>query len=79
MARSETRQFSCRGRSRRLEIQQDRRAPLLLVAAFTLVTIGFWGGVMALDKSRDWLAALIMLGAGTILLCYAGDFGIRRL
>jgi len=80
MARAELANSFAEVDRRRLEIQQDlpmRR--LLLVAAVTLVTIGFWGGVMALDRSRDWLAALIMLGAGTILLCYAGDFGIRRL
>ena len=80
MARAELANSFAEVDRRRIEIQKDlamRR--LLLVAAFTLVTIGFWGGVMALDKGRDWLAALIMLGAGTILLGYAGDFGIRRL
>jgi hypothetical protein len=80
MARSELANSFAEVDRRRIEIQKDlamRR--LLLVASVTLVTIGFWGGVMALDKGRDWLAALVMLGAGTILLGYAGDFGIRRL
>ncbi|HEV2673158.1 MAG TPA: hypothetical protein VGV37_01370 [Aliidongia sp.] len=65
---------------RKAEIRKDvsvRR--LLLVASSTLVTIGFWGGVMALDGSRGWIAALVMLGSGTILLFVAGDFSIRRL
>jgi hypothetical protein len=80
MARSELANSFAEVDQRRLEIQKDlavRR--FLLVASVTLVTIGFWGGVMALDKSREWLAALIMLGAGTILLFYAADFSIRRL
>jgi hypothetical protein len=80
MARSELANSFAEVDRRRIEIQKDlamRR--LLLVASVTLVTIGFWGGVMALDKGRDWLAALVMLGAGTVLLGYAGDFGIRRL
>jgi hypothetical protein len=80
MARSELANSFVEVDRRRIEIQKDlamRR--LLLVASVTLVTIGFWGGVMALDKGRDWLAALIMLGAGTVLLGYVGDFGIRRL
>jgi len=65
---------------RKREIQRDTNMRrLLLVAASTLVTIGFWGGVMALDHSRTWLAALIMLASGTVLLFVAGDFGIRRL
>jgi hypothetical protein len=65
---------------RKQEIRRDvsvRR--LLLVTSSTLVTIGFWGGVMALDHGRGWLAALVMLAAGTILLCFACDFSIRRL
>jgi len=79
MARSELANSFAEVEQRRIEIQKDLAARrLLLVASVALVTIGFWGGVMALDKGRDWIAALIMLGAGTILLCYAGDFGIRR-
>jgi hypothetical protein len=80
MARSELANSFAEVDRRRIEIQKDlamRR--LLLVASVTLVTIGFWGGVMALDKGRSWIAALVMLGAGTVLLGYVGDFGIRRL
>jgi hypothetical protein len=80
MARSELANSFAEVDRRRIEIQKDlavRR--LLLIASVTLVTIGFWGGVMALDKSREWLAALIMLAAGIVLLAYACDFGIRSL
>ena len=80
MARNEFANSFAESDQRREAMRQDitmRR--LLLVAAVTLVTIGFWGGVMALDQSRNWIAALILLGAGTILLFYVGDFGVRRL
>lgn len=80
MARAEFANSFAEVDRRRIEIQKDlavRR--LLLVVSITLVTIGFWGGVMALDKGRSLVAALIILGAGTILLGYAGDFSIRRL
>lgn len=80
MAKSEFINAFTEVEQRRIEIQKDlsvRR--LLLVASVALVTIGFWGGVMALDSSRGWIAALIMLASGTILLFVAGDFSIRRL
>jgi hypothetical protein len=51
----------------------------LLVAAVTLVTIGFWGGVMAFDKNRNWMSALTLLGSGTVLLFFVGDFSVRQL
>ena len=80
MARSEFVNAFTEVEQRKLEVQKDlsvRR--LLLVASVARVPIGFWGGVMALDGSRGWVAALIMLASGTILLFVAGDFGIRRL
>ena len=80
MARAELANSFAEVEKRRIEIQKDlpvRR--LLLVASVALVTIGFWGGVMALDRNREWVAALIMLASGIVLLAYAGDLGIRRL
>jgi hypothetical protein len=52
---------------------------VLLIGASTLVTIGFWGTVMALDTHYGIASALIMFAAGIILLAVVGDFGIRRI
>ncbi|GGF14165.1 hypothetical protein GCM10011611_19900 [Aliidongia dinghuensis] len=80
MARAEFENAFTEVEQRKREIRQDvKLRRLLLVASSTLVTIGFWGGVMALDHDRGWIAALIMLASGTILLGVASDFSIRRL
>jgi hypothetical protein len=65
---------------RKQEIRRDVSARrLLLVTSSTLVTIGFWGAVMAFDHGRGLLAALVMLASGTILLFFGGHFSVRRL
>lgn len=80
MARAEFENAFTEVEQRKREIRQDVKVRrLLLVASSTLVTIGFWGGVIALDHDRGWIAALIMLASGTILLGVASDFSIRRL
>lgn len=80
MARNEFANSFAETDMRREKVRKDlsmRR--LLLVAAVTLVTIGFWGGVMAFDKNRNWMSALTLLGSGTVLLFFVGDFGVRHL
>jgi hypothetical protein len=52
---------------------------VLLVGASSLITIGFWGAVMALDTHYGIISAMIMFMAGVILLFVVGDFGIRRI
>jgi hypothetical protein len=51
---------------------------ILMVAASALVTIGFWGAVMAVDKSYGGLAATLIFVAGLVLLAMALEFGVRR-
>jgi hypothetical protein len=60
-------------------VQHDRtisRALLLGAAAF--VSIGFWGAVVAVDRSYGGLAALVSLGAGSVLFFIGADWGIKR-
>ncbi len=52
----------------------------LAVGAATIVTIGFWGMVMAADAAPDrQTAALILIVAGGLLFAVLGAWGIRRL
>jgi hypothetical protein len=52
----------------------------LAVGAATIVTIGFWGTVMAADAAPDrQTAALILVVAGGVLFAALGAWGGRRL
>ena len=63
--------------------QAERRADLtvrriLAVGATALVTIGFWGAVLAVDRHYGPVAALLLAGAGLVLAAMALEFGLRR-
>jgi len=60
--------------------RRDERAVarLVLVAAASLVTIGFWGAVVAADRSWGNVATAIALAAGGSLLVVAAQWGIGR-
>ncbi|MEW5728671.1 MAG: hypothetical protein AB1918_12670 [Pseudomonadota bacterium] len=51
---------------------------LVLVASSALVSIGFWGAVVAVDRAYGGPAALVALGAGLALFAVAADWGIKR-
>jgi hypothetical protein len=53
-------------------------ARTLLVGAASLVTIGFWGAVVAVDHSWGGAAALASLGAGLALFVVGAQWGISR-
>lgn len=50
----------------------------LLIGAASLISIGFWGAVVAVDRTFGGLASLVSLGAGACLVFVAADWGIKR-
>ena len=60
-----------RDAERRRVAEQRSTALGLLVAAAALVTIGFWGAVVAVDRAWGAAAALASLGAGVALFVVA--------
>ncbi len=50
----------------------------LLVGAASLVSIGFWGAVVAVDRAYGGIAALVALVAGAALFFVGAEWGIRR-
>ncbi len=52
---------------------------LVLVAASSLVTIGFWGAMVAVNSSFGGIAAIITLVAGAALFFVTADWGIKRM
>jgi hypothetical protein len=52
---------------------------LVLVAASSLVTIGFWGAMVAVNSAYGGVAAIITLVAGAALFFVTADWGIKRL
>ena len=52
---------------------------LILVAASSLVTIGFWGAMVAVNTSFGGIAAIITLVAGAALFFVTADWGIKRM
>lgn len=51
---------------------------LLITAASALVTIGFWGAAMSLDKSLELTASAITAVAGFTLFAVAFEWGARH-
>lgn len=51
---------------------------LIVTIAAALVTIGFWGVVMSVDRNFGGLAAMIMFGSGLLLLAVGLEVGVRR-
>ncbi|MEI9983265.1 MAG: hypothetical protein WDN69_08705 [Aliidongia sp.] len=63
--------------------QAQRRADLtvrriLIIGATSLVTIGFWGAVMAVDRRYGPVAALLLSIAGLVVAAMALEFGLRH-
>lgn len=51
---------------------------LVLVTASSLVTIGFWGAMVAVNSAYGGVAAVITLVAGAALFFVTADWGIKR-
>ncbi|CAA7621049.1 conserved hypothetical protein [Candidatus Terasakiella magnetica] len=51
---------------------------LILVAASSLITIGFWGAMFAVNRAYGGIAAIIALVAGAALFFVTADWGIKR-
>jgi len=51
---------------------------LVLTTAASLVTIGFWGAMVAIDRANGGVAAIVTLVAGAALLFAAADWGLGR-
>lgn len=52
---------------------------LILVVASSLVSIGFWGAVVAVDRAYGAIAAMVSLAAGLALFFVLADFGLKKL
>jgi hypothetical protein len=63
-----------------LRVKQDRLGRrILLVSVAAVVTIGFWGAVVTIDRHYGLLAAAIMTGAGVSLAFVLGELGARQM
>ncbi|KIM00668.1 hypothetical protein CCC_03270 [Paramagnetospirillum magnetotacticum MS-1] len=51
---------------------------LVLASASSLVTIGFWGAMVAVNSAYGGVAAIITLVAGAALFFVTADWGIKR-
>jgi hypothetical protein len=51
---------------------------MALIGAGALVSIGFWGAVVAVDRAYGGPAALVSLIAGALLFFIAADWGLKR-
>lgn len=61
-------------------VQHDRHVGrVLLVGSASLVSIGFWGAVVAVDRTYGGIAALVALVAGAALFFVGAEWGIRRM
>lgn len=60
--------------------QHDRAiGRVLLVGSASLVSIGFWGAVMAVDSAYGGIAAIVALVAGAALFFVGAEWGLRRM
>lgn len=67
-----------RSAERRRDADDRTIGRLILVGASALVTIGFWGTVVAVDRTYGGRAALASLLAGAALFLVLADWGIKR-
>jgi hypothetical protein len=51
---------------------------MLAVGSAAIVTTGFWGAVITVDRYYGPLAAALMFLSGLVLLAMALEFGVRR-
>jgi hypothetical protein len=67
-----------------IELRQLKRGAditvrrILAVGATTLVTIGFWGAVMAVDRRYGAVASILLAVAGLVVAALALELGLRR-
>jgi hypothetical protein len=60
-------------------VEHDRTVGrVILVAASSLVTIGFWGAMVAVNRAYGAIAAVIALVAGAALFFVAAEWGMKR-
>ncbi len=52
---------------------------LILVGVSMVVTIGFWGTVLTVDRRYGDLAAQVFIGAGIVLACVLAEIFLRRM
>ena len=79
MARAELGNAFADIEQRKLQRQADitvRR--ILMVGATALVTIGFWGAVMAVDRRYGAVAAILLAVAGLVVAAMALELVLRR-
>ena len=80
LARAELTNAFADDERRLLQCRQDVTGKrLILVASAAVVTIGFWGAVLSLDRHYGLLAAAIGTGAGVALAFVAGEIAARRM
>ncbi|MBF0324331.1 hypothetical protein [Magnetospirillum moscoviense] len=60
-------------------VDRDRTiSRIALLGSGAMVSIGFWGAVVAVDRSYGGTAALVALAAGAMLLFFAAEWGLKR-
>ena len=63
-----------------LKAKQDRLGKrILLVGSSAVVTIGFWGAVVLIDREMGLLAAAILTAAGATVTFIGGEMATRKL
>lgn len=67
-----------RSAEKRQQVHDRTVSRLALVAASALVTIGFWGAVVAVDRAFGAAAGLAALGAALALFIVGADYGLKR-
>lgn len=79
MARSELTNAFADLERRRVRGEQDVTVKrIILVSVSTVVTIGFWGAVVVIDRRFGGLAAMICTGAGALLAAVAAELSFRH-
>ncbi len=68
-----------RSAEKRRRVNDQTVNRLILVAASSLVTIGFWGAMVAVNSAYGGIAATITLVAGAALFLVTADWGVKRL
>ncbi len=67
-----------RSNEKRLHVHDQTVNRLVLVAASSLVTIGFWGAMVAVNSAYGGVSAIVTLVAGAALFFVTADWGIKR-
>ncbi|RAU21107.1 hypothetical protein CU669_15245 [Paramagnetospirillum kuznetsovii] len=67
-----------RSNEKRRQVHDQTVNRLILVAASALVTIGFWGAMVAANSAYGAVAAVVTFVAGAALFFVTADWGIKR-